>query len=117
MSEPVNSVTVKVLQPLWNESSPRTNNCLAYSNYSYSRIGPKERALQQVMSFLCLVFSSVSSPVSVPPYPHSSGNILSQWFSEDMLKQAGPQTSVTPDVARRVMSVEELERQQATVRN
>ena len=24
MSEPVNSVTMKVLQPLWNESSPRT---------------------------------------------------------------------------------------------
>ena len=46
MSEPVNSVTMKVLQPLWNESSPRTNNyCLAYSNYSYSWIGPKERAL------------------------------------------------------------------------
>ena len=46
MSEPVNSVIMKVLQPLWNESSPRTNNCcLAYSNYSYSRIGPKERAL------------------------------------------------------------------------
>ena len=45
MSEPVNSVTMKVLQPLWNESSPRTNNCLAYSNYSYTEIGPKERAL------------------------------------------------------------------------
>ena len=47
MSEPVNSVTMKVLQPLWNESSPRTNKyCLAYFNYSYSRIGPKERALR-----------------------------------------------------------------------
>ena len=43
MSEPVNSVTMKVLQPLWNESSLRTNNCLAYSNYSYSGIDPKER--------------------------------------------------------------------------
>ena len=38
MSEPVNSVTIKVLHPLWNQSSPRTNNCLAYSNYSYSGI-------------------------------------------------------------------------------
>ena len=46
MSEPVNSFTMKVLQPLWNESSLRTNNCLAYSNYSYSRIGPKERTLR-----------------------------------------------------------------------
>ena len=36
-SEPVNSVTMKVLQPLWNESSPRTNNCLTYS---YSGIAP-----------------------------------------------------------------------------
>ena len=26
MSEPLNSVAMKVLQPLWNESSPRTNN-------------------------------------------------------------------------------------------
>ena len=34
MSEPVNSVSMKVSQPLWN--SPRMNNCLAYSNYSYS---------------------------------------------------------------------------------
>ena len=42
MSEPVNSVTMKVLQPLWNQSSPRTNNGLACS---YSEIGPKERAL------------------------------------------------------------------------
>ena len=45
MSEPVNSVTMKVLQPLWNQSSPRTNNCLAYSNYSYSGIGLKECTL------------------------------------------------------------------------
>ena len=48
MSEPVNSVTMKVLQPLWNESSPRTNNCLAYSSYSYPGIGSKERALKVV---------------------------------------------------------------------
>ena len=41
-SESVDSVTMKVLQPLWNQSSLRTNNCLAYSNYSYTRIGPKE---------------------------------------------------------------------------
>ena len=45
MLEPVNSVTMKVSQTLCNQSSPRTNNCLAYSNYSYSGIGPKERAL------------------------------------------------------------------------
>ena len=30
MSEPVNSVTMKVLQPLWNESSPRTNNNIVW---------------------------------------------------------------------------------------
>ena len=47
MSEPVNSVTMKVLEPLWNESSPRmNNNCLAYSNYSYSGIGPRESTLK-----------------------------------------------------------------------
>ena len=49
MSEPVNSVAMKVLQPLWNQSSPRMNNCLAYSNYSYSGIGPKIRALDQIL--------------------------------------------------------------------
>ena len=38
---------MKVLQPLWNESGPGTNNCLAYSNYSYSGIGPKERTLSE----------------------------------------------------------------------
>ena len=41
------SVTMKVLQPLWNQSSPKTNNCLAYSNYSYYGIGPKERTLKE----------------------------------------------------------------------
>ena len=53
MSEPVNSVRTSSLleeeeeeeeKPLWNQSSPRTNNYLAYSNYSYSGIGPKEHA-------------------------------------------------------------------------
>ena len=47
MSKPVNSVPMKVLQPLWNQSSPRTNDCLAYSNYSYSGIGPKECTLNK----------------------------------------------------------------------
>ena len=49
-----NSVTRKVLQPLWNESSPRTKNCLAYSYYSYSRIGPKERAMSVINSKVIL---------------------------------------------------------------
>ena len=40
--------TIKGLQSLWNQSSPRMNNCLAYSNYSYSGIGPKERALNLI---------------------------------------------------------------------
>ena len=43
MSEPVNSVTMKVLQPLWNQSSPRTNNCLAYSDYLYPGIEVKKK--------------------------------------------------------------------------
>ena len=50
MSKPVNSVTMKVLQPLWNQSSPKTNICLAYFNYSYSEIDPKERALSDMLS-------------------------------------------------------------------
>ena len=37
---------MKVLQPLWNQSSPRTNNCLAYSSHFYSGLGPNERALR-----------------------------------------------------------------------
>ena len=39
------TVSLKVLQSLWNQSSPRTNSCLAYSSYSYSRIGSKECTL------------------------------------------------------------------------
>ena len=39
----INSVTMKVLLSL-----PRiNNNCLAYSNYSYSRIGPQKCALNR----------------------------------------------------------------------
>ena len=45
------SVTKKVLQPLWNQISLRTNNCFAYSNYSYSGIGPKERSLRKQTDF------------------------------------------------------------------
>ena len=37
----INSVTMKVLRPLWNQSSLRTNNCLAYFNYFYSGIVPQ----------------------------------------------------------------------------
>ena len=76
--EPVNSVTVKGLQPLWNEGSPRTNNnCLAFSNHSYSGIdapyppSPKEKnapliILQQALSHVCMVdeinnFNKISS--------------------------------------------------------
>ena len=60
MSEPVNSVTMKVLQPLWNQSSPRTNNCLAYSNYAYSGIGPKKHALSNQCILPELVFENVT---------------------------------------------------------
>ena len=45
------SITKKVLQPLWNQISLRTNNCFAYSNYSYSGIGPKERSLRKQTDF------------------------------------------------------------------
>ena len=41
----MSGVTMKVLQPLWNQSSPRMNN-MAYSNYSYPGIGPKECVLK-----------------------------------------------------------------------
>ena len=59
MSEPVNSVTMKVLQPLWNESSPRTNKCLAYSNSS--GIGPPKCALN-VPIWRVRVFTDVNGP-------------------------------------------------------
>lgn len=56
-----------------------------------------------------------------PPQSHSpggGGNVLSKWFSEDVLQQVHPsQRSVTPDFARKVVSVEELERQQAAALN
>ena len=38
---------MKVLQPLWNESSPRTINCLAYSNYSSDLGPPLDKLLPQ----------------------------------------------------------------------
>ena len=44
MSEPV-TVSLWRFSSHSGMSSPRTNNCLAYSNYSSSGIGPKERAL------------------------------------------------------------------------
>lgn len=66
----------------------------------------------------------VPSPVmNYPPQSHSpggvsSGNILSKWFSEDVLQQATPaQRHNAPDIARKVVSVEELERQQAAAIN
>lgn len=63
-----------------------------------------------------------ASPVmNHPPQSHSpggGGNVLSKWFSEDVLQQVHPgQRSVTPDFARKVVSVEELERQQAAALN
>lgn len=66
----------------------------------------------------------VPSPVmNFPSQSHSpggvgSGNILSKWFSEDVLQQATPaQRHNSPDVTRKVVSVEELERQQAAAIN
>ena len=54
--EPVNSVTMKGLQPLWNEGSPRTNNnCLAFSNHSYSKKNAPLIILQQALSCICMV--------------------------------------------------------------
>ena len=61
--------------------------------------------------------------MNYPPQSHSpggvsSGNILSKWFSEDVLQQATPaQRHNAPDIARKVVSVEELERQQAAAIN
>ena len=61
--------------------------------------------------------------MNYPPQSHSpggvsSGNILSKWFSEDVLQQAAPaQRHNAPDIARKVVSVEELERQQAAAIN
>ena len=68
MSEPVNSVTMKVLKPLWNESSLRTNNYLAYSNYSYSRIGPKESApiLNEIVLYIGLFSFNQCHKISLP---------------------------------------------------
>lgn len=58
------------------------------------------------------------SPQSNSPVGAGSGNILSKWFSEDVLQQATPaQREVTADFTRKVMSVEELERQQAAAIN
>ena len=66
----------------------------------------------------------VASPVmNHPPQSHSpggvgSGNILSRWFSEDVLKQATPaQRDAAAEFTRKVMSVEELERQEAAAIN
>ena len=71
----------------------------------------------------CFFFSVASPVMNRPPQSHSpggagSGNILSKWFSEDVLQQATPAyRETTPDFSRKVMSVEELERQQAAAIN
>ena len=75
MSELVNSVTMKVLQPLWNQSSPRTNNCLAYSSYSYSGIGPKERALKLFTRSRCLIHISCSVHVTLAYYERKGSSV------------------------------------------
>lgn len=64
----------------------------------------------------------VASPVmNHPPQSRSpavGSNILSKWFSDEFLQQAHPgQRSATPDFARKVVSVEEIERQQAATIN
>lgn len=64
----------------------------------------------------------VASPVmNHPPQSRSpavGSNILSKWFSDEFLQQANPgQRSATPDFARKVVSVEEIERQQAATIN
>lgn len=79
---------------------------------------PHQVGLQQVQA------RPVSSPVmNHPSQPHSpggsgSGNILSKWFSEDVLQQAAPvHKDTAADFSRKFMSVEELERQQTAAMN
>lgn len=64
---------------------------------------------------------AASPAVNHPPQsrsPVGGGNILSKWFSDDILQQANPgQRSTTPDFAKKVVSVEELERLQAAAIN
>lgn len=59
--------------------------------------------------------------MNLPPQSHTpggGGNVLSKWFGEDVLQLVQPgQRSATPDLARKVLSVEELERQHATAMN
>ena len=79
---------------------------------------------KKTVNFSLVSLLVVQSPVmNFPPQSHStggvgSGNILSKWFSEDVLQQATPaQRHNSPDVTRKVVSVEELERQQAAAIN
>ena len=68
-----------------------------------------------------LLFSGNSPVMNLPTQSHSpagGGNVLSKWFGEDVLQQVQPgQRSATPDLARKVLSVEELERQHAAAMN
>ena len=44
----VYSVTVKVLQPNWDDSSPRTKHCLGSSSYSCSSLDPNKPTLSDI---------------------------------------------------------------------
>ena len=71
MSEPVNSVTKKVLQPLWNQSSWRRNNCFVYSNYSYSTIRIAGM-IRIILPFRAWIVNSVTKKVLQPLWNQSS---------------------------------------------
>ena len=100
MSEPVISVIMKVLQPLWNQSSPRTNNCLAYSNYSYSGIGPKECTLSclhfywQQMTLRSLTAQNISWRHVLSIRVQTHGKLYEIFIFYNKLKWASEQTSV-----------------------
>ena len=55
MSEPVNSVTMKVLQPLWNESSPRTNISTIPIPELAQKNAPLFQSLWKQMEYVLLV--------------------------------------------------------------
>ena len=80
MSEPVNSVTMNVLQPLWNESSLRMNNCLAYSG-----IGPIECALKMSLS-------GIQGGTSHFLVVHIKIGLSCNFFSNNKLKTQGIDT-------------------------
>ena len=79
----------------------------------------------RVFVYSAFIFSAASpsilpqhrDPSPQPGHEQADTNPLTKWFSADVLKQATPRAPSVHEARRKMLSVEELERQQAAVPN